>query len=112
MPKEMPDFSKYGDAPDFSKFGDAPVKSNRPLIDTATLRKYAAMGVRGLGGLAPGGPIGGLIGGITEGGAEALEGRFDIPEILLQAGMGAIPFGKQASLLKSFGKGAMLAGGN
>lgn len=76
-------------------------------------RDYGATFVRGASGLTPGGPIGAAAGFVGEGLAQFIEGRpdFNYAQMGTQAALGAIPFGKAASLLKAAGKGALMGAG-
>lgn len=78
---------------------------------SGALRNIAAFGLRGLSGLVPGGPLGALSSGAGELGAELIEGRGLNPKEILAAGtIGAIPFGREASIGRSMLKGGALGG--
>lgn len=71
---------------------------------------YGAMAVRGASAFAPGGPVGAVVSGAGEFAGQWMEGRpkFNWPQIATQAGIGAIPFAKSASLLSGAMKGGTL----
>lgn len=73
-------------------------------------RKYAPAAIRGLSGLLAfeGGIPGAAIGGAGEGLAQFVEGDFNAPQIAMQAGLSAIPFGKAATLGRAALKGGVL----
>jgi hypothetical protein len=107
-----PDYSKYSkksptsgglDLSKYSKTKSEPTKS-----EPSDVGKYVAMFLRGAAGFAPGGPIGAGIAGAAELGAQTLEGRehYNFPSVVLEAGMGMIPFHGAATVGKAALKGA------
>jgi hypothetical protein len=77
-----------------------------PSNDPGIIQKYGPMVIRGAGALSPGGPIGALVGGGTELGAQWLEGKSNPYAVAANAALGAIPGGKQAKLLTAIARGA------
>jgi hypothetical protein len=73
------------------------------------LRDIAAMGIRGISAFVPGGPAGALAGGLGEALAQTVGGEdYNFPQMGVQAGLGAIPFGRVASIGRGMLKGAAL----
>lgn len=99
---------------DLSKFKKKPLKKFTPeAAEESNIRDYAAMFLRGISGFAPGGLIGAAAGGIGEGLAQTIEDRedYNFPQMGVQAGLGAIPFGKAGGLIKGMLKGGVMSGG-
>jgi hypothetical protein len=74
------------------------------------MRDYLAMGIRGASALVPGGLPGAIAGGIGEGLAQTVEPResYNLKQIGAQSALGAIPFGRAASLTRGALKGGAL----
>jgi hypothetical protein len=89
-----------------------PTASEPPMVSLETLKKYAPMLVRGAAGFAPGGLIGAGIGGGGELLAQTLEGRPDYnwAQVGTQSAIGAVPFGKAATLARTMLKGGLMGG--
>lgn len=109
----LPDYVKLDEpkVPDYVKLDDsAPKVESKPEPRGFGLRDVAALGIRGLSAFVPGGPLGALAGGIGEGLAQTIEPResYNLPQIGVQAGLGAIPFGRVASVGKGLMKGGVL----
>ena len=98
-------WNDYEDAPGY---GVAPKVNLKGVVPAIT---------RGAGALLPGGPIGAagnfLLEGLAQGEENLLGSRqgMNASQLATQAGLGAIPFGKAASLLGTLGKGALLGAG-
>ena len=76
-------------------------------------RNWAAMGVRGASALVPGGPWGAAAGVIGEGIAQTIEPRkkYNFAQMGTQGALGAIPFGRVASIGRGAAKGATMGVG-
>jgi hypothetical protein len=73
------------------------------------LRDYGALGLRTIGGLAPGGFIGAGVNAATEFGAQSLEDKpYNLASIGGAAAIGAIPFSGAGKLLATAGKSGLL----
>lgn len=81
-------------------------------VSNDTFRDYAAAAIRGVTAFAPGGLIGAGAGLLGEGLAQTIESRenYNPAQMIAQAGLGAIPFGRVASVGRSAIKGGMLGG--
>jgi hypothetical protein len=81
---------------------------------SGSYRPWIAAGVRGASGLVPGGPWGALAGGAGEVGAELIEGKspkdLNWAQVGTQTALGAVPFGKAASVGRGLAKGAVMGG--
>lgn len=96
-----------------SKAGNKPLTLSKAPneVPQTSLRQWIAAGVRGLSGFGPGGPIGAGIGLAGEGLAQSIEPResYNFPQMGVQAGLGAIPFGKTGKRAYDILKGGALA---
>ncbi len=85
---------------------------SKPTSESMDLRTLAAAAIRGVTGFSPGGFIGAGIGVAGEGLAQSIEPRedYNIPQMLTQGALGAVPFGRVAGIAKSMFKGGAQAG--
>lgn len=74
------------------------------------IRTGIATGIRGASAFVPGGPLGALAGGLGEAAAQTIEPResYNFPQMGVQTALGAIPFGRVASIGKGMLKGGAL----